>query len=127
MRRVIAGLSLVLLAAHPAFAESVDLEEAHGVYLVPVRINDAITIPFVLDSGAGDIAVLEDVFKTLLRTRTVTENDFLAPGTYVMADGSKHLKPRFLLHEVRVGNQVVKDVIASVETDKAIRSWVRTF
>src|SRR6266851_2879469 len=89
MRRVIAGLSLVLLAAHPAAAESVQLEEAHGVYMVPVRINDAITIPFVLDSGAGDISVPEDVFKTLIRIRTVTESDFLAPGTYVTADGSK--------------------------------------
>jgi TPR repeat protein len=119
MRGVIAGLSLVLLAAHPAAAESVQLEEAHGVYMVPVRINDAITIPFVLDSGAGDISMPEDVFKTLLRTRTVTESDFLAPGTYVMADGSKHLEQRFVLHELRVGDQVVKDVIASVAPDKA--------
>jgi gag-polyprotein putative aspartyl protease/Sel1 repeat len=119
MRRVIAWLSLVFLAAHPAAAENVQLEEAHGVYMVPVRINDAITIPFILDSGAGDISVPEDVFKTLLRTRTVTESDFLAPGTYVIADGSKHLEARFVLHELRVGDQVVKDVIASVAPDKA--------
>jgi hypothetical protein len=32
--------------------------------MVPVRINDAITIPFVLDSGAGDISVPEDVSGT---------------------------------------------------------------
>ena len=118
-RRLIAGLSLVVLAAHPAAAESIQLEEVHGVYMVPVRINDAITIPFVLDSGAADISVPEDVFKTLLRTRTVTESDFLAPGTYVMADGSNHLKQRFVLHELRVGEHVAKDLIASVAPDKA--------
>src|SRR5712691_2589490 len=119
MKHLIVAIALVLLAAHPAAAESVQLEEAHGVYMVPVRINDAITIPFVLDSGAGDISVPEDVFKTLFRTRTVTASDFLAPGTYVMADGSKHLEQRFVLHELRVGDQVVKDVIASVAPDKA--------
>src|SRR5204862_2602002 len=118
-RRLIAGLSLVVLAMPRAAAESIQLEEVHGVYMVPVRINDAITIPFVLDSGAADISMPEDVFKTLLRTRTVTESDFLAPGTYVMADGSNHLKQRFVLHELRVGDHVAKDVIASVAPDKA--------
>jgi len=91
----------------------------HGVFMVPVRINDAITIPFVLDSGAGDVSVPEDVFKTLLRTRTVTESDFREPGAYVTADGSKHSKLRFILREVRVGDHVVKDVVASVAPDKA--------
>src|ERR1700704_4764366 len=119
MKALIAGIAVVMLAGHPAAAESVQLEEAHGVYMVPVRINDAITIPFVLDSGAADISVPEDVFKTLLRTRTVTESDFLAPGTYVMAGGSTHLNKRFVLHELRVGDHVAKDVIASVAPDKA--------
>ncbi len=118
-RRLIAAIALVMLAALPAAAESVQLEESHGVYMVPVRVNDAITIPFVLDSGAGDISVPEDVFKTLIRTRTVTERDLLPPGTYVLADGSSHLKQRFVLHELRVGDHVVKDVTASVAPDKA--------
>jgi hypothetical protein len=45
IRALIAGLSLVMLATHPAYSESIQLEELHGVYMVPVRINDAITIP----------------------------------------------------------------------------------
>jgi clan AA aspartic protease (TIGR02281 family) len=119
IRALIAGLSLVMLATHPASSESIQLEELHGVYMVPVRINDAITIPFVLDSGAGDISVPEDVFKTLIRTRTVTESDLLAPETYVLADGSERLKQRFVLHELRVGDHVVNNVTASVAPDKA--------
>ena len=118
-KRLIAGLALGLLAALPAESESIQLEELHGVYMVPVRINDAVTIPFVLDSGAGDISVPEDVFKTLMRTRTVTESDLLTPGTYVLADGSEHLQQRFVLHELRVGRHVVKNVTASVAPDKA--------
>jgi TPR repeat protein len=87
--------------------------------MVPVRINDAVTIPFVLDSGAAHVSVPEDVFKTLLRTGTVTESDFREPGVYVTADGAERSKPRFILHEVRVGDRVVKDVVASVAPDKA--------
>ncbi len=102
-----------------AVAKTVQLEHQHGVFMVPVRINDAVTIPFVLDSGAGDVSVPEDVFKTLLRTRTVRESDFLSPGTYILADGSKQSNQRFTLHELRVGDYVVKDVVASVAPDKA--------
>ena len=113
-------LSLLLLSVPGlAAAETIALVREGGVFMVPVRINDAVTIPFVLDSGAGDVSVPEDVFKTLIRTRTVTESDFREPAVYVTADGSKHLKQRFILHEVRVGNHVVKDVIASVAPDKA--------
>jgi hypothetical protein len=113
------GFSLAVLAPQPAFAETIQLEPQHGIFMLPVRINDAITIPFVLDSGSGDISVPEDVFKTLIRTRTVTESDLLAPETYVLADGSKHLRKRFVLHELRVGDHVVNDVTASVAPDKA--------
>ena len=74
-------LSLLLLSVPGlAAAETIDLVREGGVFMVPVRINDAITIPFVLDSGAGDISVPEDVFKTLIRTRTVSESDFREPG-----------------------------------------------
>jgi len=113
-------LSLLLLwIPGLAVAETVELVRENGVFMVPVRINDAVTIPFVLDSGAGDVSVPEDVFKTLLRTRTVTESDFREPGLFVTADGSQHLKQRFILHELRVGDRVVNDVVASVAPDKA--------
>jgi hypothetical protein len=110
---------MLLSAPGLAAAETIELVREHGVFMVPVRINDAVTIPFVLDSGAGDVLVPEDVFKTLLRTGTVTESDFREPRVYVMGDGSEQLEQRFILHEVRVGDHVVKDVIASVAPDKA--------
>jgi clan AA aspartic protease (TIGR02281 family) len=118
--RVRLCLSLLLLSMPGlAAAETIELVPEHGVFMVPVRINDAVTIPFVLDSGAGDVSVPEDVFKTLLRTRTVTERDFREPAVYVTADGSQHMEQRFILHELRVGDRVVKDVVASVAPDKA--------
>ena len=65
------------------------------------------------------LSVPEDVFKTLIRTRTVTESNLLTPETYVLADGSKQLRQRFVLHELRVGGHTVNDVTASVAPDKA--------
>ena len=113
-------LSLLLLSVPGlAAAETIDLVPQDGTFMVPVRINDAVTIPFVLDSGAGVVSVPEDVLKTLLRTGTVTKSDFREPGVYVMADGSKRSAQRFILHELRVGDHVVRNVVASVAPDKA--------
>jgi predicted aspartyl protease len=102
------------LQLHSAAADTIQLEEQGGTYLVAVRINDAITLNFVLDTGAADVAIPEDVFLTLKRTGTIKKSDFIGPGTYVLADGSEQPSERFVLHEVRVGDHVVRNVIANV-------------
>lgn len=123
MNHLVAGLvaGLIILTTLPtsALPESIPLVQSGGVYMVPVRINDTITIPFILDSGAADISVPEDVFKTLRRTGTVTESDLLPPGTYINADGLASAKQRFTLHQLRVGDRVITDIVASVAPDKA--------
>jgi TPR repeat protein len=102
------------LQIYSAAADTIQLEQQGGAYLVAVRINDAITLNFVLDTGAADVGIPEDVFLTLKRTGTIKESDFIGPGTYVLADGSEQPSERFVLHEVRVGEHVVRNVIANV-------------
>jgi hypothetical protein len=68
---------------------SVPMRMEGGIYVVPVLINDAITLNFVVDSGAADVSIPADVVMTLMRTGTLKEADFLREKTYVLADGSK--------------------------------------
>jgi hypothetical protein len=105
---------LLMLLMRPAASETIQLERQHGTYMVLVRINEAVTLPFVLDTGASEVAIPTDVFLTLIRTGTVKKSDFIGPGTYVLADGSETSSDRFVLHEVRVGDHVVRNVIANV-------------
>ena len=51
-----------------SFADQIPLEQEHGVYMVPVRINQAVSIPFIVDSGASEMAIPADVFRTLMRS-----------------------------------------------------------
>lgn len=95
-------------------SEAVQLKREHGTYMVPVVINGAITLPFVLDSGASDVAIPADVFLVLLRTHTVSQSDFIGRGVYILADGSKRASDRFMIHELTVGDHVIHDVIANV-------------
>ena len=115
MRSVcLALLPLLALSLKSASAEQISLEREHGVYMVSVRINEAVSIPFVLDSGASEVAIPADVFMTLLRSRSVTENDFIGEGIFVTADGTKHKSQQFILREVQVGTHVIADVVANV-------------
>lgn len=85
-----------------------------GVLTVPVAINDAITLNFIIDSGATDVVIPADVVLTLLRADTIDENDFLGSRTYVLADGTAVPSRVFRIRSLRVGDRVLRDVTATI-------------
>jgi clan AA aspartic protease (TIGR02281 family) len=105
---------LCAFALQAAHAESVSLKWDSGTYVVPVVINDKITLEFTLDSGASDVSIPLDVFSTLVRTHTISGNDLLGKVQYTLADGSTHAAERFRIRSLRVGNLELRGVIASV-------------
>ena len=98
--------------------ETVSMEQSGGVYVVPVRFNDTITLAAIVDSGAADVSIPADVVLTLIRTKTITDEDFLGKQIYVLADGSKVPSQRFRIRSMKVGNKIVKDVVGSVASVK---------
>jgi gag-polyprotein putative aspartyl protease/MORN repeat len=95
-------------------AGTVRMEVSGGVYVVPVRFNDAITLDAVVDSGASDVSIPADVVLTLIRTRTIAEADFLGMRTYVLADGSKVPSQQFRIRTLKVGATTVENITASI-------------
>jgi uncharacterized protein/predicted aspartyl protease len=100
-------------AGAPVGAE-VALRSAGGVYRVPVRINRAITLDFLVDSGASDVLIPADVVLTLFRTETLVPDDFAGTHEMVLADGSKLPSASFVLRELMVGDHRLANVTASV-------------
>jgi len=115
---LIASLILVILQMLPASSESIQLRQSGGVYMLPVRINDMVTVPFVLDSGAAEVALPNDVFSVLRRSGTITDSDFIGNGTYTLADGATVSSDRYILHKMSVGGHVVTNVVAHVASVK---------
>ena len=94
--------------------EEVQLEKRGSAYYVPVRINDTITLPFHLDTGADDLAIPTDVALTLVRAGALRGDDLVGQNSYRMANGSKEVTDVVVLREVRVGDHVVRNVSASI-------------
>ena len=110
----IVQMAAVLLFCAAAHAESIPLVRDHGTMQVPVLINGRVSLNFTIDSGATDVCVPAEVFYSLTRDGTVTQQDFMDKRAYKLADGSTEYSPRFRIKSLRVGTLELHDVTASV-------------
>ncbi|HTV33331.1 MAG TPA: retropepsin-like aspartic protease [Methylocella sp.] len=93
---------------------TVAMESVRGVYEVPIRLNDTITLDAIVDSGASDVSLPADVVLTLIRSKTISPDDFIGSKTYVLADGSEVPSQRFIIRSVKVGSKTLENVIAGI-------------
>jgi len=90
------------------------LQRSGGAFLIPVSINGALTLDFVIDSGATDVSIPADVVMTLMRTGTLRSEDFMGSQTYQLADGSTVPSETFHIRYLKVGDRVIENVTGSV-------------
>ena len=108
-------------------ALTISLEKRGGAFVVPVVINAAITLEFVIDSGAPDVRIPADVVSTLMRTGTLRDTDFLGEETYVLADGSKVPSKTFRIRSLKVGSKTLENVVGSVSPTQGIHLLGQSF
>ena len=94
------------------------MKKQGGIYVVPVLINNTLTLDFMVDSGASDVTIPEDVVSVLVRTGTIKDTDFTGEQTYVLADGSKVKSKTFRIRSLKVGDRVLENVTGSVASTK---------
>jgi gag-polyprotein putative aspartyl protease len=94
--------------------EEIPLGRQGNTYSVTVLVNGIIPIPFVLDTGAGDVLLPADVVFTLLRTGTLHSSDFTSYRPYILADGRELPSAQFKIRELKVGQHTARDVISGV-------------
>src|SRR5437870_1141667 len=83
--------------------EHIPLIKEGGVYKLPVELNGIITRLFVLDTGATDVNIPDDVEQTLYRAGTIRDTDFLPDRIYRQGDGSTVKSPRRVLRSIKMG------------------------
>ncbi|MGC1388873.1 MAG: retropepsin-like aspartic protease [Steroidobacteraceae bacterium] len=107
-------LLTLLLACGTAQAESIPLVREHGTFVVPVVINDKMTLNFTIDSGASDVSIPAHVFSTLIRSGAISPRDFLDERVNELPGGSKRTSQRFRIRLLSVGSLKLRNVIASI-------------
>jgi hypothetical protein len=116
MRRFLALAAIALAVAwiDPAAASrEIPLSRMGGVYQVTATINDWLTQPFTVDSGASDVQISAEVFSALYPPGSPPPQ-FLPGASYRLADGRVVGSRRFLIRRLRIANYVFPDVDASI-------------
>jgi len=120
-RKLLAGLAGAIVWLMPlciADAESIPLNSEGGVWTVPVRVNDTVTLPFVVDSGAADVSITYDLYLILRRAGSVSSADITGYTSYSLADGSTQREPNLRIRSLRIGGIELRDVDCSVAPER---------
>jgi predicted aspartyl protease len=108
------NVTTALLSSSSSGATLIPVKPRGGTYEVPVLINKAITLNFVIDSGASDVSIPADVVMTLLRSGTLQRSDFIGTKTYRLADGSTAPSTTFRIRSLTMNNVVIENVTGSI-------------
>ena len=91
--------------------EVIPLVADRGTFVVPVLINGAITLNFMVDSGASTVSIPSDVVSTLIRGKTIDiDRDFTETANYMLADGTVVPSQNFIIKSLRIGNYSIENV-----------------
>lgn len=113
---VIALSGIILLSCSAAGAKEVQLTDRGGIYTLPLKINGAITLEFMVDTGTPEVVVPDDIASTLIQSGAIKDSDFLAGTPYKMADGSVLKSAEFNMREVEIAGMKINNVRCSVDS-----------
>jgi predicted aspartyl protease len=92
----------------------VPLIEANGNLVVEITVNGLYPLLFIVDSGASDVTVPEEIVADMIRIGALTKDDFTGTNIYCLADGSTVLSEIFRIKSLKIGDRVIENVAGSV-------------
>lgn len=98
---------------------TVNLRRQSGVLMVPAVLNGSASANFVVDSGASDVVIPENVLQEMRQAGKFSDADFTGTQMVKIADGSIVKARTFTLRSLSVSNRVLQNVHASVAPAKA--------
>jgi clan AA aspartic protease (TIGR02281 family) len=85
-----------------------------GVFVLPATVNGSSTAYFIVDSGASNVQIPEELAEEMKRSGTLTEADSLGQRRFTLADGSGLQQRIVRLRSIRIGERTMENVMASV-------------
>ena len=85
-----------------------------GVFVLPATVNGTSTAYFVVDSGASNVQIPEELAEEMKRNGTLTEADSLGQRRFTLADGSGLQQRIVRLRSIKIGERTMENVMASV-------------
>jgi aspartyl protease family protein len=85
-----------------------------GVFVLPAAINGSTKSYFIVDSGAANVQIPEELADEMKRSGTLADSDFLGQRRFTLADGSSLQQRVFRLKSLQIGDRTMENVLAAV-------------
>jgi aspartyl protease family protein len=85
-----------------------------GVFVLSAGLNGNTRSYLVVDSGAANVQIPQEIADELTRSGTLNQSDFLGQRRFVVADGRGVLQRVIRLRSVQIGNRTMENVLAAV-------------
>lgn len=89
------------------------LTEENNMKYITVTI-DNLDYKFLLDTGASGILINKTILSNLIKSGTISQNNFIKNSEAEVADGRIVTTEEWLIPELKVGSQIIRDVIVNV-------------
>ena len=93
---------------------TVQLARAGGIFVAPVVLNGTVKQYAVLDSGASNLQIPQEVADELRRNGSLTDADGLGQRRYILADGKGVQQRVFRLKTLQIGDKVMENIVATI-------------
>lgn len=90
-----------------------------GVFVLPATINGQSRSYLIVDSGAANVQIPQEIVEEMKRNGTITDADFLGQRRFILADGSGLQQRVFRLKRLQIGDQTMENVLAAVGPPKS--------
>lgn len=85
-----------------------------GVFLLPASVNGPFKVYFIVDSGAANVQIPEDIAEQMKRDGTLADSDFLGQRRFILADGSGVQQRIFRIRTLQIGDRTMENVLAAL-------------
>ena len=92
----------------------IPLVKEGNVFILKVKLNDLMNFDFILDTGADNVLISQDIFSTFWKAGIITKSDILNYTEFSIADGSSVIGLKFILKKIQFGDIILTNVEASV-------------
>ena len=90
-----------------------------GVFLLSATINARTKAYFIIDSGASNVQIPEEVAEEMKRDGTLADTDFLGERHFAQADGRRLQQRVIRLRTLQIGDRIMENVLATVGAPKS--------
>lgn len=96
---------------------SVKFKKDGNLYKIPISLNDVINSDFIIDTGASNVSITPDLALLLIKSGTITSQDWLKDKYYQFADGSTARSKTFKIKKLKIGNKYLHNVECSISNN----------